>query len=471
MRWRLLPVLEWLPNHNIKRFTGSRGGFTKTPLAAGGTIKAMKKITLIMGGIRSGKSYFAEQRAEYCAENPVYLATALSVANDPEMAQRIRAHRERRGQRYETIEAPYDITGPLARLKKRTVIVDCLTLNLSNRLLSSVEFLSLEQIIETDEEYLEEIRQIIYANDLRVIFVANEVGWAPVEMNKLGRFFQDLQGRWNRIVAEYADEVYWVRAGIPELIKKESCAPFRVGAPSYVLPTGYLENVTYLMEQVQDIQLLVFDNKADDPLFQENTLTTLSYLARESDLHYSVHMPVKPLIFENAEQRFHDAVFIIEKMQTLPISAFTFHYDLPAGKEWRGLSKQEIQGINRIYSHFFKLLRERFPLLPLTLENTATPLSALDKVVKGCGLSYCIDIGHLWVQGWDLQEIEKRLVHSPVVHFHGWEEREGRKVDHRAVEFQREIFSMLESFTGVVTIENYHPVLLQRSLQVLRDYF
>ena len=80
----------------------------------------MKKITLVLGGIRSGKSYFAEQRAEYYAEDPVYIATA--IPGDGEMKLRVAQHQKRRGSRYQLIEAPYDLTGPLGRLKNRTVL-------------------------------------------------------------------------------------------------------------------------------------------------------------------------------------------------------------------------------------------------------------------------------------------------------------------------------------------------------------
>jgi len=429
----------------------------------------MKKITLILGGIRSGKSHFAEQKAEFYAEKPVYIAT--SVPFDEEMKLRMAMHQKRRAERYELIEAPYDITGALNRLTDRTVLVDCMTLNLSNRLMATEEYMDLEELIETDEAYLEDIYKIIEKNKLNIIFVSNEVGTAPVESNKLGRYFQDLQGRWNCIMAGFADEVHTMNAGIPNLIKKEQIFPFKISAPSYLLPSGYIENVTFLMDKVKDIQLLVFDTLRDDPLLKKDTLRTLEYLAKDSGITYSVHMPVKPKLYKGYDLRWDSACFIIDTLSRLNISSYTFHFDLPDETKWENLNQGEIQNIEETYISFFTALREKFPHVDFSLENTETPLSALDKIVNESGISYCIDIGHLLVQERDLTEIESRLPKASVVHLHGWEKQGNGKKDHRQVIYDRSIFSLLESFRGILTIENYHKLLYDKSLEVLKKYF
>jgi adenosylcobinamide kinase/adenosylcobinamide-phosphate guanylyltransferase len=465
----------------------------------------MKKIILILGGIRSGKSYFAEQKAEFYSEKPVYIAT--SIPFDSEMKLRVAQHKKRRGNRFQLIEAPYDLTGPLGRLKDRTVLVDCLTLNLSNRLMATEEYMDMEELIETDEDYLKDLYKIIEKNNLKVIFVSNEVGAAPIEANQLGRYFQDLQGRWNRIMAGYADEVYVVQAGIPTPIKKgggtpdlftvsqmpyfrgftskvcrnnnvspgiskkERYFPFKISAPSYLLPTGYIENVTYLMDQVDDIQLLLFDAHEEDPLLKEESLNTLEYLAKDSGITYSVHMPVKPGLTAEFQQRLESAYFIIEKLNRLNISSYTFHFDLPDEVKWEKVTKDEVQPIEAAYIKFFKALKEKFPGIDISLENTGTPLSALDRIISESGISYCIDIGHLLVQGRDLAEIEPRLQRASVIHLHGWEKIKGKKQDHRPILYDRKIFTQLESFTGILTIENYHKSLYEKSLELLTEYF
>lgn len=429
----------------------------------------MKKITLVLGGIRSGKSFFAEQRAEFYDERPVYIATGVPF--DKEMKDRVAMHKKRRGDKYETIEAPYSIKGPLSKLKDRTVLVDCLTLNLSNRLMASEEHMDLAEVIETDEEYLLEIRDVIEKNNLNVIFVSNEVGTSPIESNQLGRYFQDLQGRWNRVAAGYADEVYMLRAGIPQLIKKQEVYPFKLGAPSYVLPTGYIENVTYLMDKVDDVQLLAFDSMANDPLFKDDTLLTLDYLARDADLSYSIHMPVKPKLFDAFDRRLESTLLILERLKDTNITSYTFHFDLPGDVKYKDLSKKEIVKIQDRYIVFFNDIKKKYPDINISLENTATPLALLDRIVMRSGVSYCIDIGHLIKQGWDLGEIEPRLSKTSVIHLHGCEEIDGEKKDHRPIVYDRKIFRLLETFTGVVTVENYHKLLLEKSLDVVKGYF
>jgi adenosylcobinamide kinase / adenosylcobinamide-phosphate guanylyltransferase len=429
----------------------------------------MKKITLILGGIRSGKSCFAEQKAEYYSERPVYIATG--VAFDKEMKERIAMHRARRGDRYEVMEVPYDITGPLRRYKNRTVLVDCLTLNLSNRLMASEEHMDMAELIETDDEYLAEVNEIIAKNNLNVIFVSNEVGLAPIESNKLARYFQDLQGRWNRQVAQFADEVYVVEAGVPRQIKKKPVYPFRLSAPSYVLPTGYIENVTYLIDRVDDIQLLVFDSLPEDPLFKEDMMMTLEYLVRDVDKSYTVHMPVKPKLDIDFDGREKGACTIIEKTAGLNVKSYTVHYDLPDGVRWEELSDEEKRVIDERYIRFFQAVKAMHPGVDLSLENTATPLSALDRVVQESNISYAIDIGHLEIQGWDLIEIESRLPRASVVHLHGIAERNGKPKDHCEIVYNRQIFQWLETFRGILTIENYHKLILEKSIDVLKKYF
>jgi adenosylcobinamide kinase/adenosylcobinamide-phosphate guanylyltransferase len=429
----------------------------------------MKKITLILGGIRSGKSHFAEKKALFYSDKPVYIAT--SIPFDEETIYRIKIHKKRRKLKFKLIEEPYDLAKVLNNLSRQTVIIDCLTLNLSNRLLLKKENLNLENLIKDDEIYLNKIYKIINKNELNIIFVSNEVGCAPVETNKLGRYFQELQGRWNRIIAGYANEVYNVQAGITRTIKKEDIFPFKISAPSYLLPTGYIENVTYLMNKVDDIQLLLFDSMSDDPLFKDSTINTLNYLAEESNITYSIHMQVRPKIFEDYEKRLDITLFTIGKLIKLNISSFIFHYDLPDNVKWENLKEKEVKEIDEKYIRFLQTIKNNFKKINISLENTETPLSALDRVILKCDITYCIDIGHLLFQKRDLSEIESRLIKTQVLHIHGIEKKGNKFCDHKAITYNRDIFKIIEKFKGILTIENYHPTLFEKSLQVLQEYF
>ena len=112
----------------------------------------MKKISLILGGIRSGKSTFAEKRALLYSQKPVYIATAIPF--DREMKDRIELHRYRRGDDFRVYEEAQDITGILKDLKDDTVLVDCLTLNLSNRLLAKGDGLNIKEFLPESEQDL-----------------------------------------------------------------------------------------------------------------------------------------------------------------------------------------------------------------------------------------------------------------------------------------------------------------------------
>lgn len=173
----------------------------------------MSKLILVTGGARSGKSRWAAKLAEEGEGPVVFVATAK--AGDEEMAERIRRHREVRPPDWRTIEEGTDLTrifspkGPLG-----TVLVDCLTLYVSNLLLDG----------RSEEQILSHLRQVcegIRKAPCRTIVVTNEVGWGVVPDHSLGRTFRDVAGLANQIVAEYANEVYVVVSGLPVRIKPQ----------------------------------------------------------------------------------------------------------------------------------------------------------------------------------------------------------------------------------------------------------
>ena len=165
-------------------------------------------IELIVGGARSGKSSLAERRAAESGLAVAYIATA--TIGDGEMAQRIAHHRERRPAHWRTVEEPLHLADALRSeaAPGRLLLVDCLTLWLSNLLLGP----GLEP---------ERGRLLEALGDLpgRVILVSNEVGWGVVPINELARRFADEQGRLNQAVAAVSDRVTLVAAGLPLELK------------------------------------------------------------------------------------------------------------------------------------------------------------------------------------------------------------------------------------------------------------
>jgi adenosylcobinamide kinase/adenosylcobinamide-phosphate guanylyltransferase len=164
-------------------------------------------LTLVLGGARSGKSRYAEGLIGALPPPWIYIATA--EASDEEMALRIKAHRARRGADWRTVEAPRDLAAALAGRGTTPVLVDCLTLWLSNLLLAEAD---IDKEIERLEKSLTEIAA-------PVVLVANEVGSGIVPDLPLGRKFRDLQGILNQRMALRADRVVLLVAGLPLPLK------------------------------------------------------------------------------------------------------------------------------------------------------------------------------------------------------------------------------------------------------------
>jgi adenosylcobinamide kinase/adenosylcobinamide-phosphate guanylyltransferase len=172
---------------------------------------SVAKLSLVLGGARSGKSRYAE--SVIAALPPPwqapwnYLATA--EPGDAEMAERIAMHRARRGTSWRTIEAPRDLAGPLQAAGAAPALVDCLTLWLSNLMLAGAD-------IDAEVDRLD---HALAGAAAPVVLVANEVGSGIVPEHPLGRRFRDLQGVLNQRIAARADRVVLMVAGLPLALK------------------------------------------------------------------------------------------------------------------------------------------------------------------------------------------------------------------------------------------------------------
>lgn len=173
------------------------------------SLAPLLRLTLVLGGARSGKSRYAERLIEGAAPAGLYCATA--EAGDAEMRERIAAHRARRGDAFwQTIEAPLDLRGAIARAaRERPLLIDCLTLWLSNVLLAGRS---------PDQEFAT-LRAALRDAAGPVVLVANEVGLGLVPETPLGRLFRDAAGRLNQEIAAIADRVVFVAAGLPLVLK------------------------------------------------------------------------------------------------------------------------------------------------------------------------------------------------------------------------------------------------------------
>ena len=174
---------------------------------------------LVLGGARSGKSAYAQILAEAAAAERLYLATA--EAGDAEMADRIARHQEARGAGWTTREEPVELVEALAAEARpgRIVLVDCLTLWITNLMLSGRDA----------EAETMRLARAVGALGGPAVIVSNEVGLGLVPDNRLGRDFRDVQGRANAALARACDAVVFLAAGLPTLLKPAPRLDWRLG--------------------------------------------------------------------------------------------------------------------------------------------------------------------------------------------------------------------------------------------------
>jgi adenosylcobinamide kinase/adenosylcobinamide-phosphate guanylyltransferase len=191
----------------------------------------MGKLILILGGARSGKSSFAEQRArELGGENVLYVAT--SESKDEEMQQRVAKHRAERPAGWSTLESPRNVAQALRheRSSARVVLLDCMTFLVANHLMDAAApeenpFDALRadpfdpQIEAGVVREVEALVAYVQESDVELLVVSNEVGLGVVPPYELGRAYRDILGRANQILARHADEVQLLIAGIPMKVK------------------------------------------------------------------------------------------------------------------------------------------------------------------------------------------------------------------------------------------------------------
>ena len=169
----------------------------------------MKRVVLITGGSRSGKSSYAEKLALELSENPVYLATARIW--DEEFRERVRRHQARRGPQWTNLEEEKYLSRH--SLAGRVIVVDCLTLWCTNF------FFDLESDVDRALEAAKAEFDRFTAQDATFLFVTNEIGMGGTSDNEIQRKFTDLQGWMNQYAAACADKVILMVSGIPVKIK------------------------------------------------------------------------------------------------------------------------------------------------------------------------------------------------------------------------------------------------------------
>jgi len=177
-------------------------------------------ITLILGGARSGKSSYAQSLAEATGKSVTFLATAQAL--DEEMSTRIQKHRAERPLNWETLEIPFDIASQV-QVKSNVVILDCVTLLISNLLMQFVKNDLVDEVpfMAAVQKEINELISMLRAREQEQdwLIISNEVGLGLVPAYQMGRVYRDALGWANQRLAREADKVIFMVAGIPTVIK------------------------------------------------------------------------------------------------------------------------------------------------------------------------------------------------------------------------------------------------------------
>jgi adenosylcobinamide kinase / adenosylcobinamide-phosphate guanylyltransferase len=186
----------------------------------------LKKITLLLGGARSGKSHWAQETARKTATKVLFVATA--TADDEDMRLRIAKHKQDRPSTWRTLEAPTRIGRQIeeAAGDAELVIIDCITLLVNNvfcrydeKTFDTIEDSVLEkQVVSETQELIACLKKV----NASFIIVSNEVGLGVVPAYRMGRLYRDCLGRANQMLAQTADEVFLLVAGIPMTVKSQN---------------------------------------------------------------------------------------------------------------------------------------------------------------------------------------------------------------------------------------------------------
>ncbi|MEW6400512.1 MAG: bifunctional adenosylcobinamide kinase/adenosylcobinamide-phosphate guanylyltransferase [Chloroflexota bacterium] len=176
-------------------------------------------ITLILGGARSGKSSYAQSVAEESGKSVTFLATAQAL--DEEMSARIKKHQAGRPAGWETLEVPRDVSSHVQQIKTDVVILDCMTLLVTNLMMQFVKDDLVDEIPFTQavQKEVDDLIAGIRGQNQRWLIVSNEVGLGLVPPYQMGRVYRDLLGWSNQRLARAADSVILMVAGIPMVVK------------------------------------------------------------------------------------------------------------------------------------------------------------------------------------------------------------------------------------------------------------
>ena len=181
----------------------------------------MGKLTFVLGGARSGKSAHAQRLAQETGKSVTFIATAQAL--DDDMSARIKKHQQNRPAGWVTLEIPSNIAEALRAnpIKTEVALLDCITLLANNLFMQYVKDDSVDEelALQAMQKEVDDLLAIIREQEQDWIVISNEVGLGVVPAYQMGRAYRDILGWANQLLAREANDVLWMVAGIPMIIK------------------------------------------------------------------------------------------------------------------------------------------------------------------------------------------------------------------------------------------------------------
>ena len=257
---------------------------------------------------------------------------------------------------------------------------------------------------------------------------------------------------------------------------------FKLGTTSFIFPDHIIPNVKKLGPFFDEIELLVFESQPAETLPSKNDVKELLYLSQELDLTYNIHLPIDvSLTHESLELRLKakDTILkVIDLFSPLNPTTHTLHFDMPPDvkkdienqkklKNWQEMTRQSLGALISNISN---------PGI-ISIETLDYPFSCLETLVEEFKVSVCIDAGHQIKYGYNLLETyEKHKLRTSIIHLHGVAFSDQNIKDHTSLDklpkkYFRQFQTILETFTGVVSLEVFNLENLNRSLMVLSKVF
>ncbi len=260
----------------------------------------------------------------------------------------------------------------------------------------------------------------------------------------------------------------------PNLAKSyKSLYPFRLGTTSYIYPAPLLPNVVKLAPVLDEIELVLFESSGEDNLPGKDQIHRLKELSIDWEVRFNVHLPIDIYLGDQRRKVRAEGVKIIKKFieRTIPLSpsVYTLHYSLKDSKD------QEASDLERWKSSLIQSTEEilQCGVAPsrISIETLGYPFEWIEEIVRDFGFSICLDIGHLLLQGLDLNGyMENYLPETSIIHLHGLQNgRDHLGIDRLSEETLDLVLSYLRHFQGILSIEVFAFDDLKNSLQLLEE--